>query len=48
MELIIHCRSAARPPFAGKPNSFRAYMVIHKIHLMNLKNAATLLPDAAR
>jgi hypothetical protein len=25
-----------------------AYMVIHKIHLMNLKNAATLVPDAAR
>jgi hypothetical protein len=31
-----------------EPNSFRAYIVIHKIHLMNRKNAATLVPDAAR
>lgn len=29
-------------------NSFRAYMVIHKIHLMNRENAATLVPDTAR
>lgn len=29
-------------------NSLAAYMVIHQIHLMNLKNAATLVPDAAR
>jgi hypothetical protein len=28
-------------------NSLRAYIVIHKIHLMNLKNAATLVPDAS-
>jgi predicted alpha/beta-hydrolase family hydrolase len=32
----------------GQRNSLEAYMVIHKIHLMNLKNAATLVPDAAR
>jgi len=30
------------------PNSFGAYIAIHKIHLMNLENAATLMPDAAR
>jgi hypothetical protein len=47
MELRFHCGSAAHPP-AIQPNSFRAYIVIHKIHLMNLKNAATLVPDAAR
>jgi hypothetical protein len=29
-------------------NSFGAYTAIHKIHLMNLENAATLMPDAAR
>jgi hypothetical protein len=40
---------AALPCIHGlKPNSFGAYIVIHKIHLMNLKNAATLVPDAAR
>jgi hypothetical protein len=47
MKHIFPNRSAAHPP-TGLPNSFRAYMVIHKIHLMNLKNAATLVPDAAR
>jgi hypothetical protein len=47
MKRIFQHRSAAHPP-ANRPDSFRAYMVIHKIHLMNLKNAATLLPDAAR
>jgi hypothetical protein len=47
MELIFRRRSAAHPPLI-QPNSFEAYIVIHKIHLMNLKNAATLMPDAAR
>jgi hypothetical protein len=47
MELIICRKSAAHPPFI-QANSFGAYIVIHKIHLMNLKNAATLMPDAAR
>jgi hypothetical protein len=46
MELIFHRRSAARRPVI-QPDSFGAYIVIHKIHLMNLKNAATLMPDAA-
>jgi hypothetical protein len=46
MKPIFHRGSAANPP-AGWPNSFGAYIVIHKIHLMNLKNAATLVPDAA-
>jgi hypothetical protein len=46
MKHIFQHRSAAHPP-AGWPNSLGAYMVIHKIHLMNLKNAATLVPDAA-
>ena len=32
----------------GQLNSLGAYIVIHEIHLMNLKNAATLVPDAAR
>jgi hypothetical protein len=47
MKLIFHRRSAAHPRVIP-PNSFGAYIVIHKIHLMNLKNAATLVPDAAR
>jgi hypothetical protein len=47
MEFIPQPRSAAHPPVM-LPNSFGAYIVIHKIHLMNLKNAATLVPDAAR
>jgi len=47
MELTFQRRSAAVPPVI-QPNSFGAYIVIHKIHLMNLKNAATLVPDAAR
>jgi hypothetical protein len=46
MEHIFHRRSTARPPRI-QPNSFPAYIVIHKIHLMNLKNAATLVPDAS-
>ena len=45
MELTFQRRSAAVPPVI-QPNSFGAYIVIHKIHLMNLKNAATLVPDA--
>jgi hypothetical protein len=47
MELIFHRRSAAHS-WVIEPNYFGAYIVIHKIHLMNLKNAATLVPDAAR
>jgi hypothetical protein len=46
MKHIFQHRSAAHPPLI-QPNSLGAYMVIHKIHLMNLKNAATLVPDAA-
>ncbi len=49
MNRIFRHRSAARPA-VGCPNSFRAYIVIHKIHLMNLKNAATLVrrPEKVR
>jgi hypothetical protein len=47
MELLFHRRPTAHPPVI-QANSFGAYIVIHKIHLMNLKNAATLVPDAAR
>ncbi len=47
MKRIFRHRPVAHLSVSG-PNSFRAYIVIHKIHLMNLKNAATLVPDAAR
>lgn len=47
MKRIFRRRSATHPPVSWA-NSFGAYIVIHKIHLMNLKNAATLVPDAAR
>jgi hypothetical protein len=47
MKLLFRHRSPAHLPVI-QPNSFGAYIVIHKIHLMNLKNAATLVPDAAR
>jgi hypothetical protein len=47
MKRIFQLLYAAHPPVC-RPNSFGAYFVIHKIHLMNLKNAATLVPDAAR
>ncbi|MGC2401920.1 MAG: hypothetical protein WA510_19140, partial [Acidobacteriaceae bacterium] len=47
MKLLFHRWSPAHLPII-QPNSFGAYIVIHKIHLMNLKNAATLVPDAAR
>jgi len=46
MKRIFQYESAVHLPVSW-PNSFRAYIVIHKIHLMNLKNAATLVPDAA-
>jgi hypothetical protein len=46
MKPIFRQQSAALPPVSST-NSFRAYIVIHKIHLMNLKNEATLVPDAA-
>jgi hypothetical protein len=47
MKLLFHRRYPAHR-LVIQPNSFGAYIVIHKIHLMNLKNAATLVPDAAR
>ena len=46
MKLLFRHRSPAHLPVI-QPNSFGAYIVIHKIHLMNLKNAATLVPDAS-
>jgi hypothetical protein len=46
MKRMLRRRSAAHLPVSWA-NSFRAYIVIHKIHLMNLKNEATLVPDAA-
>jgi hypothetical protein len=46
MKRIFRRWSAAHSPVSWA-NSFRAYIVIHKIHLMNLKNEATLVPDAA-
>jgi hypothetical protein len=48
MEVTFHRRSSAAHLRVIRPNSLGAYIVIHKIHLMNLKNAATLVPDAAR
>jgi hypothetical protein len=47
MKRISSTDPQLNPP-VGRTNSFGAYIVIHKIHLMNLKNAATLVPDAAR
>jgi len=42
MQRIQHPGCSAPP--GRLANSFGAYIVIHKIHLMNLKNAATLVP----